>query len=651
MEDRGLFVYTASGAGGGFAVFVTVVEIGTGLHNQIIGMRSMSMTQSDQSATAAQPKRLGDLFVESGLLAPEDLNKALEYGKKTALPLGRVLIMLRLTSDAHLRAVLHVQQLMKFEGMPGSLAVRALTFMHEKSVHIEWAVRELGWRSEQFKQDIPKPLREAKEKLAEAESRLGHDHPDLAPIMMELVDFYLDEKMWPHAEATCYQALEKCEKAFGTTDLKLVPLIIKLSDVLFMQDRFQEALSQSQRAVELAQAKVSDSDPLLARALRNLAELYDVTHKFSDAERAYARALKILSVVHDPDDAAISYLVRHAGYVWRRAGRQVTPVLIGDLMSESGLVPPDKVPEALAYSKQNGVPMARAFVMMDLLSEDRLRPVLHAQLLIKTSLISHTVALAALRICSIRKIELEEALELLGVNPQIGRRQELGSLLQTNDQLLEAERTHAPDDPEIGSLCLRMADLYDTYERYADSEPLYKRALSILEKHNDTIDVITEVLDRLAGVYVKQMKYEQAEAIYRRVLELRIESLGSDHADVAASYTNLGRLQIARGNHEDGCLWLQKALPLAENHLGASHAAVGDIVEQLAFSYYESGRHDRAEPMFWQAYRIKSEYMDVASFEIVSLLTKLAEMYNKDGKYSMADSVIVLFQQNKSVML
>jgi hypothetical protein len=43
--------------------------------------------------------------------------------------------------------------------------------------------------------------------------------------------------------------------------------------------------------------------------------------------------------------------------------------------------------------------------------------------------------------------------------------------------------------------------------------------------------------------------------------------------------------------------------------------------------------------------------MAVTSYEIVTLLTKLADMYNKDGKYTMADSVLVLFQQNKSVMI
>src|SRR6185437_16311686 len=121
-------------------------------------------------------KRIGELLLEAQILSDADLAKGLEYGKKTGMALGRVLTMLRLVSETDLRAGLHVQSLMKFEGMPPPLAVRALRYMKDNSCHIEWACKQIGWQSQKFKDDMPPRLRELKEKYADVEQRLGTDH-------------------------------------------------------------------------------------------------------------------------------------------------------------------------------------------------------------------------------------------------------------------------------------------------------------------------------------------------------------------------------------------------------------------------------------------------------------------------------------------
>ena len=77
-------------------------------------------------------------------------------------------------------------------------------------------------------------------------------------------------------------------------------------------------------------------------------------------------------------------------------------------------------------------------------------------------------------------------------HPKANNQHNVKELLTTHDSLVDAERVLPSDSPEIGLLCLRLADLYEGYERYAEAEPLYKRALSIIEKkgerHTKTID-------------------------------------------------------------------------------------------------------------------------------------------------------------------
>ena len=111
-----------------------------------------------------------------------------------------------------------------------------------------------------------------------------------------------------------------------------------------------------------------------------------------------------------------------------------------------------------------------------------------------------------------------------------------------------------------------LALLYDAQGRYAEAEPLYKRALAIREKalgpdHPD----VAPSLNNLAALYDPQGQYAQAEPLYKRSQEIREKALGPNHPDVATSLNNLavlyepgpvraGRaaLQALAGDHGEG---------------------------------------------------------------------------------------------------
>ena len=66
-----------------------------------------------------------------------------------------------------------------------------------------------------------------------------------------------------------------------------------------------------------------------------------------------------------------------------------------------------------------------------------------------------------------------------------------------------------------------LAVLYSDQGRYADAEPLYKRALAIREKAlgPDHPDVATS-LNNLAALYNDQGRYADAEPLYKRSLAI-----------------------------------------------------------------------------------------------------------------------------------
>src|SRR5262249_29438041 len=90
---------------------------------------------------------------------------------------------------------------------------------------------------------------------------------------------------------------------------------------------------------------------------------------------------------------------------------------------------------------------------------------------------------------------------------------------------------------------INQAEDYLKQGRYAEAEPLYKRALAIIEKApGPDHQVSVAALNGLAEVYLGQGKYAEAEPLSRRALEISEKTLGKDHPSTAQSLNILATL-------------------------------------------------------------------------------------------------------------
>jgi CHAT domain-containing protein len=134
--------------------------------------------------------------------------------------------------------------------------------------------------------------------------------------------------------------------------------------------------------------------------------------------------------------------------------------------------------------------------------------------------------------------------------------------------------------------------LYADQGRYAEAEPLYRRALAVDEKSlgPDHPDVARD-LNNLAGVYNSQGRYAEAEPLDRRALAIREKALGPNHPDVAISLSNLaaafadqGRfadaLPLVRTATERGFVFRQVDLSTLHSARGAGLVAEIDAVSE-----------------------------------------------------------------------
>jgi CHAT domain-containing protein/tetratricopeptide (TPR) repeat protein len=132
------------------------------------------------------------------------------------------------------------------------------------------------------------------------------------------------------------------------------------------------------------------------------------------------------------------------------------------------------------------------------------------------------------------------------------------------------EKASGPNHPSVAVALNNLALLYETQGRYADAEPLFKRALAIHEKEGGP----ATALGNLAMLYAEQGRYADAEPLEKRALAIREKALGPDHPAVANSLNHLALLYDAQGRYAD-------ALPLAQRVIPSGRAVPASVLPVL----------------------------------------------------------------------
>ncbi|MBV8234437.1 MAG: tetratricopeptide repeat protein [Acidimicrobiia bacterium] len=108
-----------------------------------------------------------------------------------------------------------------------------------------------------------------------------------------------------------------------------------------------------------------------------------------------------------------------------------------------------------------------------------------------------------------------------------------------------------------------------------------------------------------AGYYLyHRARYAEAEPLLRRALALREQALGPDHPDTATCLHNLAALYDAQGRYAEAEPLRRRALAVHERALGPDHPATATSLNGLALLYDAQGRSAEAEPLYRRALAI-----------------------------------------------
>jgi CHAT domain-containing protein len=141
--------------------------------------------------------------------------------------------------------------------------------------------------------------------------------------------------------------------------------------------------------------------------------------------------------------------------------------------------------------------------------------------------------------------------------------------------------------------------VYEQMGRFADAEPLFRRALAIREQAlgPDHPQVAT-TLSQLSSLLMSQRNYAESEASAQRALSIREQALGTNNDRVAGTLINLGEAQLALGRYAEAEATLRRAVEIRQSMLPADDLSIARTQAALARVYHAQGHFAQAEPLF-----------------------------------------------------
>ena len=188
------------------------------------------------------------------------------------------------------------------------------------------------------------------------------------------------------------------------------------------------------------------------------------------------------------------------------------------------------------------------------------------------------------------------------------------------------------DSADMAPELTNLAALYQRQARYAEAEPLFKRALALRERsrpprHPD----VGQSLNNLATLYERQDRHSESEPLFRRALAIYQKVPGAEPA-VATLLNNLGQVLKAEGRYADAEPPIKQSLAIREKLLGRDHIDVARSLSNLGDLYLRRQRFADAEPVFQRALAIRDKTVGPDHPDTVMSVNNLASLYQAQGR-------------------
>jgi Flp pilus assembly protein TadD len=193
--------------------------------------------------------------------------------------------------------------------------------------------------------------------------------------------------------------------------------------------------------------------------------------------------------------------------------------------------------------------------------------------------------------------------------------------------------------------------LYDD-GRYQEAETLFKQ---VMESHKTKLETdhpdTLASMNNLASVYVYQGRWEEAEKLNAHVMETSKMKLGADHHSTLSSMANIAVIYVHQGRLEEAEKLNVHVMETNKIKLGADHHDTLISISNLAGIYKIQGRLEEAEKLDTKVMETRMMKLGVDHPDTLISINNLAEIYRLQGRLEEAERFYMKVMETRKIKL
>ncbi|MFH1109132.1 MAG: tetratricopeptide repeat protein [Planctomycetota bacterium] len=203
------------------------------------------------------------------------------------------------------------------------------------------------------------------------------------------------------------------------------------------------------------------------------------------------------------------------------------------------------------------------------------------------------------------------------------------------------EKSYGPNHPDVARDLNNLAQLLQATNRLADAEPLMRRALDIDEKsYGPNHPNVAIRLNNLAQLLQDTNCLAEAEPLMRRALDIDEKSYGPQHPEVATDLNNLAQLLQDTNRLAEAEPLMRRALDIEEKSYGPQHPKVAIRLNNLAQLLQATNRLADAEPLMRRALDIAEKAYGPDHPTVAIHLNNLAQLLQDTNRLADAEPLM-----------
>ena len=208
-------------------------------------------------------------------------------------------------------------------------------------------------------------------------------------------------------------------------------------------------------------------------------------------------------------------------------------------------------------------------------------------------------------------------------------------------QMLRDIEAEQGEGPELAGLLDEAASALQGQARYAVAEPLFRRALAMLERyHGSEHTEVAALLNNLSILLMDTNRLAEAEPMMLRALAICERSFGPEHPNVATNLNNLAQLLQDTNRLAEAEPLMRRALAIDELSFGPEHPKVAIRLNNLATLLQATKRLDEAEPLMRQALAIDERNFGMEHPNVAIRLNNLALLLQATNRLAEAEPLL-----------